>query len=138
MPFHRMHYCWGSGGKGPQGRLQPQSQAQNVVSIFHSTTPLKIQEEVYQLEALTTKHLQAYSDLEIQEEVANWVPDPRDTRGRKSQYLNSHILHWKMKTLLGRVLKEYHEDYKNTILFLIKFSRFNATISLVVSVSMLS
>jgi len=40
------------------------------------------------------------------EDMSKWVLDPGNTRGRHKKYLNSTTLHWKMKTLLGLVLRD--------------------------------
>ena len=49
---------------------------------------------------------QSHSNSEIIEDMSVLVHDPGHTRGRKKQYLNSEILHWQMKALLGLVLKD--------------------------------
>lgn len=53
---------------------------------------------------------QSHSGLELLKDISMWVPNPGLTRGRKKQYFSSIVLHWKMKILLGLVLKDKQED----------------------------
>ena len=76
-----------------KGRQRAKFFSHDSTTTYFNVIPPEMRKEIQKLETqIGIKH-QSHSDLELMEDISNWVPSPDHTRGRKKQYLISIALH---------------------------------------------
>lgn len=99
--------------QGRRGNSRLEDQARVVQSRYRAQMPFDQQEYLTQSERAAAIRRATLSDAAVREEWENWIPDPRQSRRRTTQYLQTVNLYWQIQFILGRALMRSQEGTRS-------------------------